>query len=46
MLKAISKKLAFSMNATSPIQPPKAKGVWNVAAHLFVYLYLPHCPPS
>ena len=37
---AISKKLAYSMNATSPIQPKKAKGMWNVLAHAFVYLYL------
>lgn len=37
---AISKKLSYSMNATSPIQPKKAKGVWNVLAHAFVYLYL------
>lgn len=36
----ISKRLAFSMNATSQIQPKKIKGVGNVAAHLFVYLYL------
>lgn len=36
----ISKKLSYSMNATSHIQPKKAKGIGNVAAHLFVYLYL------
>lgn len=36
----ISKRLAFSMNATSQIQPKKIKGVGNAAAHLFVYLYL------
>lgn len=36
----ISKKLSYSMNATSPIQPKKIKGIWNVLAHGFVYLYL------
>lgn len=36
----ISKKLSYSMNATSPIQPKRAKGLWNVLAHAFVYLYL------
>lgn len=36
----ISKKLSYSMNATSHIQPKKANGIGNVAAHLFVYLYL------
>lgn len=36
----ISKKLSFSMNATSHIQPKKLRGFGNIAAHGFVYLYL------
>ena len=36
----ISKKMSFSMNAINHIEPKKLKGVSNVAAHAFVYLYL------
>lgn len=36
----ISKRMSFSMNAINHIEPKKLKGFGNVAAHLFVYLYL------
>lgn len=38
--KYISEKMAFSMSALHPIEAEKQKGLKNILAHAFVYLYV------
>lgn len=38
--KLISKKMSYSTSALNPIEAKKTKGIKNIAAHGFVYIYL------
>ncbi|WP_141506359.1 ABC transporter permease [Paenibacillus luteus] len=37
--KYISNRKSFTMSALNPIEPKKAKGLWNFVAHACVYVY-------
>ncbi|GHU22494.1 iron ABC transporter permease [Spirochaetia bacterium] len=38
--KFIAEKKAYTMTSLRPIQPKKEKGIRNIAAHAFVYIYI------
>jgi iron(III) transport system permease protein len=37
--KYISNRKSFTMSALNPIEPKKARGLWNIVAHACVYVY-------